>query len=64
MNIEYKDFEIKNNYLIRDSEEKNKYFHFYTSHDHNTNECVHLKDAIEVLLKRGDSLGRPDTNID
>lgn len=25
----------------------------HKSHDHNTNECTHLKNAIEVVIKKG-----------
>lgn len=33
--------------------DKFKYCRFHKSHDHNTNNCVELKDAIEGLIKKG-----------
>lgn len=32
---------------------KSKYFHFHKSCSHKTNECVHMKDVIEELIKKG-----------
>ena len=33
--------------------DKKKYYNFHKGHDHNTNDCIQLKDAIEGLIKRG-----------
>lgn len=30
-----------------------KYFYFHKSHDHNTKNCIHLKEVIEGLIKKG-----------
>lgn len=41
-------------FLIRESSQtyKSKYYHFHKGHCHNINDCIHLKDAIEGLIKR------------
>ena len=33
--------------------DKRKYCRFHKSHDHNTEDCIHLKDAIEILIRDG-----------
>lgn len=33
--------------------DKTKYCKFHQSHGHNTEECVHLKDAIGILIRDG-----------
>ncbi|GAU25009.1 hypothetical protein TSUD_154830 [Trifolium subterraneum] len=33
--------------------DKNKFRHFHKSHGHMTEYCVHLKDVIEILIKKG-----------
>lgn len=32
--------------------EKSKFFHLHKSYDNNIDECVHLKDIIEELIKK------------
>ncbi|XP_058762961.1 uncharacterized protein LOC131636362 [Vicia villosa] len=32
---------------------KSKFFRFHKGHGHNTEECIHLKDAIEILIREG-----------
>jgi len=33
--------------------DKTKYYRFHKSHGHVTDDCIHLKDAIELLIQRG-----------
>ncbi|XP_058756415.1 uncharacterized protein LOC131629649 [Vicia villosa] len=33
--------------------DKSKFCHFHKGHGHNTEECIHLKDAIEILIREG-----------
>ncbi|XP_058733383.1 uncharacterized protein LOC131604992 [Vicia villosa] len=33
------------------SREKSKFYRFHKSHGHNTEDCIHLKDAIKILIK-------------
>ena len=33
--------------------DKTKYCRFHKSHEHNTDDCIHLKDAIEILICDG-----------
>ena len=33
--------------------DKSKYCRFYKSHRHNTDDCIQLKDAIEILIRDG-----------
>jgi len=33
--------------------DKTKYCRFHKCHDHTTDDCIHLKDAIEMLIQRG-----------
>ena len=33
--------------------DKTKYCRFHKCHGHTTNDCIHLKDAIELLIQRG-----------
>ena len=37
----------------RSNTDKTKYCRFHKSHDHNTEDCIHLKDAIEILIRDG-----------
>lgn len=42
-------------YPIRDTSltDMSKYCRFHKGHNHNTDDCIHLKDAIEGLINRG-----------
>lgn len=55
MNMEFKEVETMNSYLVRESSQKNKskYCRFHKSHDHNTNDYIQLNDLIEGLIKKG-----------
>ncbi|MCI65384.1 hypothetical protein A2U01_0086642, partial [Trifolium medium] len=33
--------------------DKNKYCHYHRSYGHVTEDCVYLKDAIEILIQKG-----------
>ncbi|MCI58613.1 hypothetical protein A2U01_0079868, partial [Trifolium medium] len=33
--------------------DKSKYCRYHKSHGHVTEECIHLKDAIEILIRNG-----------
>lgn len=46
---------IQSPFLVRETYRtgKSKYFLFYKGHDHNTNDCIQLKDNIEGFIKRG-----------
>ena len=37
----------------RSNTDKTKYCRFHKSHGHNTDDCIHLKDAIEILIRDG-----------
>ncbi|MCI46766.1 hypothetical protein A2U01_0068007, partial [Trifolium medium] len=33
--------------------DRTKYYRYHRSHEHVTEDCVHLKDAIEILIQKG-----------
>src|SRR3954467_15316508 len=37
----------------RPNVDKSKFCRFHKGHGHNTEDCIHLKDAIEILIKEG-----------
>ena len=37
----------------RNGVNKTKYCRFHKCHGHTTDDCIHLKDAIELLIQRG-----------
>ncbi|XP_058759870.1 uncharacterized protein LOC131633170 [Vicia villosa] len=37
----------------RPNVDKSKFCHFHKGHGHNTEDCIHLKDAIEILIREG-----------
>ena len=39
--------------LRSQSKNKDKFFLYHKDHGHYTNECIHLKDAIEKLIRQG-----------
>lgn len=45
----------ENIFTVRESSQidNSKYYHFNKSHEHNTNKCIHLKNAIKGLTKKG-----------
>lgn len=53
-NNELKEVDIRNLYLVRDQSriDKSKYYGSHKSHDHDTNECIHLKDVIEEPIEK------------
>lgn len=55
INIEFKEVGIRNLYLDKESTitDKRRFCHFHKSHGHNTDECLHLKDTLEELIKNG-----------
>lgn len=55
VSIRFKEVAVKNPYLVKQSTRTNKckYYCFHKSHDHITNDCIHLNDAIEKLINKG-----------
>lgn len=49
-NTEFKEVEIRNPCLVKESSrtDKSKYYHFHKSHNYNTNDCIQLKDTIDT----------------
>ncbi|XP_058741225.1 uncharacterized protein LOC131613585 [Vicia villosa] len=39
--------------LARPNMDKSKFCRFHKGHGHNTEDCIHLKDAIEILIREG-----------
>ncbi|XP_058780878.1 uncharacterized protein LOC131654974 [Vicia villosa] len=37
----------------RPNVDKSKFYRFHKGHGHNTEDCIHLKDAIEILIREG-----------
>lgn len=54
VNMEFKESKIKNLYPSKESSEtdKSKYCRFRKSYNHNTNDCIQLKDVIEGMVKK------------
>lgn len=55
VNSEFKKVGVRfpKQFSARPNMDKCKFFRFHKSHMHNTKECIHLKDAIEILIWEG-----------
>lgn len=65
MNIEFKEVGIMNPNLVRESAKtvKSKYSRLHKTHDHDTNECICIKDINQELIKRDGPLGTPEAEV-
>lgn len=56
VNTKFWKVRIQTPYLVRETSqaERSKYCWFHKINDHNTYDCIQIKDAIEDLIKRGD----------
>ncbi|XP_058786680.1 uncharacterized protein LOC131661234 [Vicia villosa] len=55
VNVEFQTgkFRFPKSMPARPNVDKSKYYRFHKGHRHNTEDCIHLKDAVEILIMEG-----------